>query len=127
MILDPGIHERRGHGRVIALVVTEPPVAEHVDDDVPAELLAELRGHLDGVDRRLGIVPVDVKDRRLDHQRHIRGVGRGTAVLGCRGEADLVVDDEVDAATGPVTPGAGDGEALRHHALAREGGVAVHQ
>ena len=105
--------------------MAEPPVAEHVDNDVAAELLAELGGDLDHENRGLGIVSVHVEDRGLHHEGAVGRIGRGAAVLRRRGEADLVVDDEVQAAPGPVAPGPGDGEAFGHHALAGEGGVAV--
>src|SRR3978361_829247 len=52
-----------------------------------------------------------------------RAPGRGKRGWG--GKADLVVDEEVDRAAGAVTLQARQAEALRHHALAREGGVAV--
>ena len=44
MILDRAIHQRLRERRLVGLVVTEAPVAEHVDDDVLVEQLAEFRG-----------------------------------------------------------------------------------
>ena len=102
-----------------------PAVAEHVDDDRLLELLAELGGDLGDVHHGLGVVAVDVEDRRLHHLGHVRAVGRGARVARVGGEADLVVDDEVDRAAGAVTLEAGEAEALRHHALAGEGRIAV--
>src|SRR3546814_11644603 len=46
------------------------------------------------------IVAVDVQDRRLHALRHVAGIGRAAGELRAGGEADLVVDDEVDAAAG---------------------------
>ena len=127
MVLDRLVHQGLGHGRVVALVVTEPAVAEHVDDHVLAELLAVFGGHLGGEGHRFGIVAVGVEDRRLDHQGAVGGIGAGAAVARAGGEADLVVDDEVDRPAGAVALDAHQVEALGHHALAGEGGVAVHQ
>jgi hypothetical protein len=45
--------------------------------------------------------------------------------LGGGGEADLVVDDQVDGAADPVALDVAQVERLGHHALAGEGGVAV--
>ena len=42
--------ERLGERRLVALVVAVPAVAEHVDDDVLAERLAEVEGQLGDVD-----------------------------------------------------------------------------
>ena len=91
------------------------------------ELLAVLGGDLGGVDHRFRIVAVGVEDRRLDHQGDVGRIGRGARIARTGGEADLVVDDEVDRAAGAVALQAHQAEALRDHALAGEGGVAVHQ
>ena len=95
MALDLGVHQRLGHRGVIALIVTKPAIAEHVDDHVLAEQLAVFGAHLGGEGHGLRVVAVDVEDRRLDHQGHVGRIGRGAAVLGAGGEADLVVDHEV--------------------------------
>ena len=79
------------------------------------------------IDHRFRIVAVAVEDRRLDHLRHIGRVGRGARIARIGGEADLVVDDEMDRAAGTVTLQPRQAEAFRHHALAGEGGIAVQQ
>ena len=71
LVTDLRVHLRLGHRRVIALVVTEAAIAEHVDDDVLAELLAVFGGDLGGIDHRLGIIAVHVEHRRIDHLRHV--------------------------------------------------------
>ena len=71
------------HG-LVALVVAEPAVAEDVDDHVLVELLAELGRDAGGVDHGLGVVAVDVEDRRLDHQGDVGRVGRGPRVAAAR-------------------------------------------
>ncbi len=127
MAADRLVHQRLGEGRLVALVVAEAPVAEHVDDHRLVELLAELGGHLGGVDDRFRVVAVGVQDRRLDHLGDVGRVGRGAPEARIGGEADLVVDDDVDRARRAVTPEARQAHALRHHALAGEGGIAVDQ
>ena len=47
------VHQRLGEGRLVALVVAEAAVAEHVDDDGLLELLAELGRDLGGDRPRL--------------------------------------------------------------------------
>ena len=111
--LDRGVHQRLGEHRLVALVVAEPAVAEDVDDDVLVEALAELDRDAGGVDHGLGVVAVDVEDRRLDHQRDVGRVGRGARVHRRGGEADLVVDDDVDGAAGPVALEARRGRSIR--------------
>ncbi|MNU43136.1 hypothetical protein D3C71_319130 [compost metagenome] len=124
---DLRIHQRLGEGGIVAFVVAEAAVAEHVHHRVLVELLTVFRRHLGGEDDRFRVVAVDVEDRGLDHQRHIRRIGRRARVARAGGEADLVVDDEVQGAAGAVALQPHQGEALGHHALAGEGGVAVDQ
>jgi hypothetical protein len=52
--------------RVVALVVAAAAVADHVDDDVLLERLAELERQPRHPHARLGVVAVHVEDRRLD-------------------------------------------------------------
>ena len=111
VLLDRRVHQRLGEARLVALVVPEAAVAPHVDDDVAVELLAELDRQLAAEGDRFGIVAVDVEDRRLDALGHVRRIGRGARELRAGGEADLVVDDEMDRAAGGV---AGRPEKLRH-------------
>ncbi len=125
--VDDLVHPRVGHRRVVALVVTAAAVADHVDDDVLVERLPVLEGQLGHPHHGLRVVPVDVEDRGLDHPGDVGRVHRGAAVLRGGGEADLVVHDHVDRATGAVAPQLGEVQGLGDHALAGERGVAVHQ
>ncbi len=68
-----------------------------------------------------------MQDRRLDHQRGIGRIRRGARIARAGGEADLVVDDEVDGAAGLVALQPHQHEAFGDHALAGEGRVAVQQ
>ena len=65
--------------RLVALVVAEAAIAVHVDDHVALERLAELDGELARRDDGLGIVAVDVEDRRLDHLGDVGRIGRASA------------------------------------------------
>ena len=48
------------------------------------------------------VLAVDVEDRRLDHLGDVGAVLRRAGVARGGGEADLVVDDDVDRAAGRV-------------------------
>jgi len=125
---DLAVHHGLGHGRLVRLVVAVAAVADHVDDHVLAELAAEVEREAGGEYHRLGVVAVHVEDRRLHHLGHVGAVegGAGVERVG-GGEADLVVDDDVDRAARGVAPGLGQVERLHHHALTGEGRVAVDQ
>ena len=90
-------------------------------------VLAELDRQLAAEGDRFGIVAVDVEDRRLDALGDVGRVRRGARELRAGGEADLVVDDEVDGAAGRVAGQAREAQAFPDDALAGEGGVAVDQ
>ena len=83
-----------------------------------------MRAHMH---HRFGIVAIHMEDRRLHHQRDVGAIGRGARIDRRGGEADLVVDDEMDGAAGAEALGARHGETFRHHALAGERGIAVDQ
>ena len=121
------VHHRLGERRLVALVVAVPAVAEHVDDDRLVEFLPELGRDLGGEHHGFGIVAVHMEDRRIDHLRHVRRIGRGARIARIGGEADLVVDDEMHGAAGAIALQVRQAEALRDHALAGERRVAMHQ
>ena len=125
--VDLGVHERLRVAGVVALVVTVAAVADHVDDDVLVEPLAERERQPGHAHARLGVVAVHVEDRRLDHLGDVGGVEARARRLGRGGEADLVVDDHVDRAADAVALDVAHVERLGHHALAGERGVAVHE
>ena len=127
MRADRLVHQRLGEARLVALVVPEPPVAPHVDDDVAVELLPIFDRDLAREGHRFRIVAVDVEDRGLDTLGHVRRIGRGARELRAGREADLIVDDEMDAAAGVVAADPREAEAFPDDPLPRERGVAVDQ
>ncbi len=127
MPADRLVHQRLGEGRLVAFVVTEAAIAEHVDDHRLVEGHAELGGNLGCKHHGFWIVAIDVEDRRFDHLRHIRRIRRRTREGRIGGETDLVVDDEMDRTGNAVALQARKAEALGHDALTGKGGIAVQQ
>ncbi len=127
VLRDLAIHQRLRERRLVRLVVAVAAIADHVHDHVGPELLAELGGDAGHVHHRFRIVAVDVEHRALEALGHVRRIGAGTRILRAGGEADLVVDDEMDRAAGGVALELRQEQRLRHHALAGEGGIAVQQ
>ncbi len=119
------VHQRLRESRLVAFVVAEAAIAEHVDDDRLLELLPEFGRDLGGEHHRFRIVAIGVEDRRLDHLRHVGRIGRRARIARIGREADLVVDDEMQGAAGAVALQRREAETFRHHALAGEGRVAV--
>ncbi len=121
------VHERLGKAGLVAFIVSEPAVAEHVDNDRTAELLAELGGDLCGIDHSFRIVPIAMEDRGFDHLGHIGRVRRGPREMRTGGEPDLVVDHEVDRPAGAVALQTRKPETLGHDALPGKGRIAMQQ
>src|SRR5690606_35055208 len=118
--------QRLGAARLVGLVVAATAVADQVQHHVTLELHAVVDGQLGDEQHGLGVVAVHVQDRRLDHLRHVGGVLGGARVQRVAGgETDLVVDDDVDGAAGLEAANLRHLEGFHHHALTREGGVAV--
>ena len=124
--LDEPAHDRLGEAGVVELVVAVAAVADQVDDDVGVEGLPPGERQLGDQVDRLRVVGVDVEDRRVHRLGDVGGVAGRPRLRRRGGEADLVVDDDVDGAAGGVAGETAEQQRLGDHALAGEGGVAVH-
>mmetsp|Transcript_21430 Transcript_21430/g.50390 ORF Transcript_21430/g.50390 Transcript_21430/m.50390 type:complete len:339 (-) Transcript_21430:1035-2051(-) len=119
------IHQGLSVRGLVNLVVAVAAIAHNVDDNALAELLAVHGSCLAHEVHSLDIVSVHVEDRRVDSLGHIRAVGRGARETRVRGEANLVVHDNVDGATSLVLDNVGKLHGFVHNTLASEGGVTV--
>ena len=126
-LADHLVHARLRERGLVALVVAVAPVADHVDDDVLLERLAERERELHHAHARFGVVAVHVEDRRLHRLGDVGRVHGRAREAGRRGEADLVVHDDVHGAADVVAGQLREVQRLRDHALAGERGVAVDQ
>lgn len=114
-----------GEGRVVHLVVAPQPEAVHVDEHVLAEAALVLDGEPRGLHDRLGARAVDVQHGRADHPGQVGAVARRAGALAGRGEAHLVVDDQVQGPAHLEVRQSGEGQGFLVDALAGQGGVAV--
>ncbi len=126
-LLDGAVHQRLGVAGVVALVVTVTAVAHHVDHDVLVEPLAVRERQTCHTHAGLGVVAVDVDDRRLHRLGDVGGVLRAASRFRWRGEPQLVVHDDVDGSADPVALDEREVERLGDHTLASERRVAVHE
>ncbi len=124
---DRAIHLRLGERRFVGFVVAVAAIADDVQHEVGREAHAEFGRHARAEHHRLGVVAVDVQDRRLDRLRHVGAIKPGIGVRRHGGEADLVVDDHMHGAAGAVADELAHRQRLIHKPLAGERRVAVHQ
>ncbi len=125
--VDGAVHDRLGEGRLVGLVMAVPAVAHDVEHHVGAERHPVFCRHARGKHNRLGIISVDVQDRRLDRFGHIRAVEAGIGVRRYSRKTDLVVDHEMHRAAGAIADELAHRQRLVDQPLAGERGVAVHQ
>ena len=102
-------------------------VAVDIDHDIAAEFLAELESDPGHFDDCQGILAIHMENRGVDDLGDVGAIGRRAGIHRQGGEADLVVDDEVNGAAGFVAGQLGHIEGLGHDALADERGVAVNE
>ena len=122
------VHQRLGQRGGVLLVVAQLAEADDVEHDVALEFRAEVQRQLGGEHHGVGIVAVDVEHRGFDHLDHVGAIHRGARIARIgRGEADLVVDDDVQRAARAVAARQREVQRFHHDALAGDGRVAVHQ
>jgi len=121
------VHERLCESRLIELVVSISSETNNVDDHIVAEFLSVLSSQLASLDDILNGICVNVDDRGVDGLAKISAVEPRPGADGGGGEADLVVDDDVNAAASGVVEEAVHLHALVDSTLSSEGGVSVKQ
>ena len=121
------VEHRLGERGLVRLVVAVSPEAVHVDEHIALPADAEVERELSDHAHRLRVVSVHVEDRGFDHLRHVGAVARRAGILRVGGEADLVVDNKVYGATGPIAGQLRKIEGLRDDSLTGHGGVTVDQ
>ena len=101
---DQVVHQWLRHRRVIALVVAAAAVTHKVNDNITVKLLAVVESKLSYANDCLGVIAIDVEDRRLNCLGDIRRVHGAASLPGRGGEANLVVDHDMDGAASAVGP-----------------------
>ena len=126
MVLDALVQARLRDGGIVHFAVAMPAIADQVDDHVGTKFGAIFRGQTAHADHGIGIFRVDVENRHALAARDARSEMRRVFLRRTRGEADQVVDDDVDRAADGVCGKVGKVQRFRPDALAGKGRIAVH-
>ena len=102
MAFDFARHHGLGHRGIIEFVVAAAAVTDEVNDHIAFEFLTKGHGEACGVHHGFGVVSVHMENRGLNGFGDVGGVTGEAAIAGVGGEADLVVDDDVQRAAGAV-------------------------
>ena len=124
---DQRVHDRLGHRRIIALVVTTPAVAHQIDENILVESLAISQGQSAHAHDCFGVIGVDVEDGDLQALCQVRRIARRTTRSRSRRETNLVIHDDVNSSAGLVSGQLGHIEGFLNHALSDESRVTVDQ
>ena len=125
--LDCPVHTRLGKARFVSFIVAVAAITEHVDHDVLFKSLTIFHSQPGHANHGLGVIAVDVENRRLSCLGHVRWIRPGVGIFRVRRKANLIVDDDVDRATGAIAAQAGEVERFRHHSLTGKGRVPMNQ
>ena len=74
MLVDLFVHQRLRHHRLILFIVAELAEAHQVNHHIALELMAVFHRQLGDKRHRLGIIAIDMKDRRFDHLENISAI-----------------------------------------------------
>mmetsp|Transcript_20594 Transcript_20594/g.40459 ORF Transcript_20594/g.40459 Transcript_20594/m.40459 type:complete len:537 (+) Transcript_20594:1324-2934(+) len=124
-LLDDLVHVRLSEEGLIHLVVAVAAVANHVDDNIRVVLVTVVSGDLEDVRNGLGVVSVHVEDRTVESTTEVSAVASGAALTRISGETDLVVNNDVNAATSLVVRESAHVHGLVYDTLATESGITV--
>ena len=126
MLADNAIHDRLSGGGLVGLVMAETAIADQIDDHVLAEAHAVGQCQTRDLNDRLGVIAIHMKDGRLEHLGDVAAI-HGRARIGglAGGKAHLIVDDQMQRATGIKTAGLRQLHGLHDHALTGERRITV--
>ena len=128
MLADDLVHQRLGDHRLVLLVVAKLAEADDVDHYILGVLLTVLDGNLGNQRHGFRVVAINVEDRGIDHLEDVGTVVTRTIVARIGGgEANLVVDHDMQRAARAVTARLGKVEHFLVHALTGHSGVAMDQ
>ena len=125
MLFDLLVEQRLRDGGIVDFAVAVAAVADQIDDDVGAEFVAVLGGDAGDADDGVNVFAVDVEDGNRLAARDAGGEARGVLFGVAGGEAEQIVDDDVDGAADGVARKVGVVHGLGEDALSGECGVAV--
>mmetsp|Transcript_13546 Transcript_13546/g.32144 ORF Transcript_13546/g.32144 Transcript_13546/m.32144 type:complete len:542 (-) Transcript_13546:1424-3049(-) len=125
VLLDLLVQLGLGEEGLIELVVAVAAVADHVNDDIGSPLVTVLHGRLKGGRYGERVIAIAVEDGNIEGLAKVGAVRGRSRVDGVGGEANLIVDNDVNGTTDVEIGHTGKLHGLVHDALAGEGGIAV--
>src|SRR5580704_8123929 len=126
MVLDPLVENRLRDGGIVDFAVTMAAINDNVHHYIAPKCRAILRRELSDAHDRVGIFRVHMKDGNALAFGYVRSKTGGMLLPWLRGEADEIVNDDVDRAADGVGLQVLEIKRFRQDALPGKRGVAVH-
>src|SRR2546425_3199180 len=126
-LLDCAVHDRLREKRFISLVVAEPAITPHVDDDVAFERSAKIHRKPDDLCDRFRIFAIHVEDRNLKHLCDVACIHARFELRRRSGETNLVIHNDVKRSTNGIPIELAQIQSFLNNAFAYECGVTVDQ
>ena len=122
-LIDP----RLSKCRLVAFVVTVPPISDQIDQEVEPELVSIRPGQAGRFNARHGIIRVDVNDRDLESAREAACIARAVRLFRLGRESELVVGDEMNDPADLIALETGQVQRFGNDALTGECRIAMDQ
>ena len=127
MLFDLLIKKRLGDGGIVDLAMTVTAVADEIDDDIGAEFVAVLGGNASDPHDGIDVFSVDVEDGNGLTTRDAGGKPGGVFLGVAGGEAEKIIDDDVNGAADGIAGKVGVIHGFGEDALSGESGIAMDQ
>src|ERR1051326_1060352 len=114
-------------GGFVTFIMTPTAVADKVDQDILMELIAKGICQAYGCHACSGIISVYMDDGDSKSFGQVTGKMCGASVFRPRGKAKLIVDNDVDGTTNPVTLEAPEVQGFGNNAFAWKSGIAMNE
>ena len=122
------VHQRLRHHGLVLLVMTKAPVTHQVDSHIASPGLPIFQRDEHCTYHSFRVIAIDMQHRCFNHFHDIGAIQAGARITWVRGgETNLVVEHDVDGATGVKPSRRSHTQGFHHHTLASNGGIAMNQ
>ena len=123
-LIHPGL---RHHGFIL-LIVAKATETNHVNHDILMKPHAEIKCQFSHQDHGFRIIPVHMKNRRLNHLGDIGTIECRTAIARIRSrESDLIIDDDMDSSACTIATRLRQIKCFHDHTLSGESRITMDQ
>jgi len=121
------VHARLGETRFITFVVSPSAECVKVDHDIPLEFLSKIHSQGNHLSNCFGIFAIDMENGDLQHLCDVGSVGCAASLFRLSGEADLIINHDVQCAACLITLKFAEVQCFLDHSLTCKRCITVDQ